>query len=76
MTVFPSMIKTLWPDGSFAYETEFVPDQKRVVEAGTAFWVESEDAEGAVTREPFAAAGKIRREFKPDTISVNNPTKE
>ena len=64
------------PDGSFVYETEFTPDQKRVVEAGTAFWVESEDAEGAVARESFAGAGKIRREFTPETISVNTPKKE
>ena len=64
------------PDGSFVYETEFVPDPKRVVEAGTPFWIESEDAEGAVTRESFAEAGKIRREFAADTLSENTPTKE
>ena len=46
------------------------------VEREADFWIESEDAEGAVTREPFTAAGKIRREFAADTLSTNPPTKE
>lgn len=51
------------PDGAFAYETEFSPDKTRVIDRGIPFFIESEGADGAIAREPFKSAGKIRRDF-------------
>ncbi|MBQ6247365.1 MAG: hypothetical protein IJK04_10900, partial [Kiritimatiellae bacterium] len=51
------------PDGAFAYETEFSPDKTRVIDRGIPFFIESEGADGAIAREPFKSAGKIRRVF-------------
>lgn len=50
-------------DGTFVYETDFIPDEKLVVSRGIGFYVESEDEFGNVKRERHVRAGKFRREF-------------
>ena len=51
----------LSPDGSFSYVTGYDPDKKLVVDRGTRFYFEIEDADGKVTRDYRTGSGRFSR---------------
>lgn len=52
---------TLRADGSFEYRTAYEPDKKWVVDRGTKFYFEIENATGSVTREYKSGSGSLVR---------------